>query len=313
MREVYRGIRRLAWDEAMVIQTILAQRRLTAARLPAVARPPRPGLLADAFDASLPFTLTGGQHEIGEVVAAELSQEHPMHRLLQGEVGSGKTLVAVRAMLQTVDAGGQAALLAPTEVLAQQHARALADLLGPLARAGELDGAEVATRIALLTGSQNAAQRRRALDLIASGEAGLVVGTHALLELTVQWKELGLIVVDEQHRFGVEQRDLLRRNGAATGSTPHVLVMTATPIPRTVAMTVFGDLEVSSLTELPRGRQPIRTSVVPPEQPAWMDRVWQRVRTEVDLGHQAYVVVPRIAANEAARTPVPRWKKCCRC
>jgi ATP-dependent DNA helicase RecG len=217
-----------------------------------------------------------------------------MHRLLQGEVGSGKTVVALRAMAQVVDAGGQAALLAPTEVLAAQHARSLAGLLGPLATAGELDAAEHATRIALLTGSLPAAARRRALAEAASGDAGIVVGTHALLSEGVEFADLGFVVVDEQHRFGVEQRDALR----SKGDTPHVLVMTATPIPRTVAMTVYGDLEVSSLRELPGGRSPISSTVVPAgEKPAWLERVWTRIREEVAAGHQAYVVCPRIGGT----------------
>jgi ATP-dependent DNA helicase RecG len=215
-----------------------------------------------------------------------------MHRLLQGEVGSGKTLVALRAMLTVVDTGGQAALLAPTEVLAAQHHRSITGMLGDLAQGGLLGGAENGTRVTLLTGSLGAAARKRALLAAASGEAGIVVGTHALLQEKVQFADLGLVVVDEQHRFGVEQRDALRAKGR---SVPHLLVMTATPIPRTVAMTVFGDLEVSSLTELPAGRSPIATHVVPvPDRPEWLDRAWARLREEVDAGHQGYVVCPRI-------------------
>jgi ATP-dependent DNA helicase RecG len=215
-----------------------------------------------------------------------------MHRLLQGEVGSGKTVVALRAMLQTVDAGGQAALLAPTEVLAAQHARTIEDLLGPLARGGQLGGAEVATRVTLLTGSLPAQARKRALLDTAGGAAGIVIGTHALIQEHVQFADLGLVVIDEQHRFGVEQRDALRSKGS---TPPHVLVMTATPIPRTVAMTVFGDLETSTLAELPAGRAPIATSVVPAaEKPTWLERAWQRIREEVAAGRQAYVVCPRI-------------------
>jgi ATP-dependent DNA helicase RecG len=248
-----------------------------------------------AFDARLPFALTDGQVAIGATLAAELASAHPMHRLLQGEVGSGKTVCALRAMLQVVDARGQAALLAPTEVLAGQHARSLAAMLGPLARAGELDGAPEATRITLLTGSLPAPAKRAARTAAAAGDAGIVVGTHALLSEGVEFRDLGLVVVDEQHRFGVEQRDALR----AKGDTPHVLVMTATPIPRTVAMTVYGDLEVSSLRELPRGRSPISSTVVPAgEKPAWLDRVWSRIREEVGAGHQAYVVCPRIGGPE---------------
>ncbi|HEV2088489.1 MAG TPA: ATP-dependent DNA helicase RecG, partial [Cryptosporangiaceae bacterium] len=251
------------------------------------------------LDAALPFALTAGQREIGAQIAAELATAHPMHRLLQGEVGSGKTVCAVRAMLQVIDAGGQAALLAPTEVLAAQHARSIRALLGPLGRAGELGSAEQATRVALLTGSLSAAQRRATLAEAASGEAGIVVGTHALLQEGVTFRDLGLVVVDEQHRFGVEQRDALRAKGGAV--PPHVLVMTATPIPRTVAMTVFGDLETSALAELPAGRSPIRTNVVPAaEKPGWLERVWERVREEVAGGHQAYVVCPRIGEGSGS-------------
>ena len=222
-----------------------------------------------------------------------------MHRLLQGEVGSGKTVVALRAMLRVVDSGGQAALLAPTEVLAAQHARSIAALLGPLAQGGMLGGRADATRIALLTGSQGAAARRAALLDAASGAAGIVVGTHALLEERVQFADLGLVVVDEQHRFGVEQRAAL---AAKTGEStrPHTLVMTATPIPRTVAMTVFGDLETSTLRELPAGRKPLVTHVVPAlERPDYLARAWQRAREEVAAGRQVYVVCPRIEAGVA--------------
>ncbi len=219
-----------------------------------------------------------------------------MHRLLQGEVGSGKTVVALRAMLAVVDSGGQAALLAPTEVLAQQHARSIDALLGPLGRQGELDAHDQATRVALVTGSMGAAARRKTLLDIGVGDAGIVIGTHALLQDTVQFFDLGLVVVDEQHRFGVEQRDALRSKAA---TPPHVLVMTATPIPRTVAMTVYGDLETSTLTELPTGRQPIATTVVPVlDQPLWLERVWERVREEVEVGRQVYVVCPRIDADD---------------
>jgi ATP-dependent DNA helicase RecG len=287
--------RRLAWDEALGVQLALAQRRWLSGANPAIPRPPKTGGLLDAFDAALPFTLTAGQREIGEVIADELAQPHPMHRLLQGEVGSGKTVVALRAMLQTVDGGGQAALLAPTEVLAAQHARTIDALLGPLARGGQLGGADTATRVTLLTGSLSAAARRQALLDAASGAAGIVVGTHALIQEHVSFADLGLVVIDEQHRFGVEQRDALR--GKAE-TPPHVLVMTATPIPRTVAMTVFGDLETSTLAELPAGRSPIATSVVPTvEKPAWLERAWQRIREEVESGRQAYIVCPRIGED----------------
>jgi ATP-dependent DNA helicase RecG len=248
----------------------------------------------DAFDKRLPFDLTAGQRGIGDEIAADLASEHPMNRLLQGEVGSGKTVVALRAMLQVVDSGRQAAMLAPTEVLAAQHARSLREMLGDLGQAGELGAAENATRVTLLTGSMGAKERKKSLLEIVSGEAGIVVGTHALIQDHVEFADLGLAVVDEQHRFGVEQRDALRTRGAGDTS-PHVLVMTATPIPRTVAMTVYGDLEVSALREMPVGRSPIATTVVPvAEKPAWFERIWQRVREEVGKGHQAYVVCPRI-------------------
>jgi len=288
--------RRLRFEEAFVLQVILAQRRAVADALPAKPRVRAPGGVLDAFDQRLPFALTAGQTEVGDEIFADLARPHPMHRLLQGEVGSGKTVVALRAMLSVVDAGGQAVLLAPTEVLATQHHKTLSALLGPLAEAGMLGGAETATRLALLTGSLGAAARRTALLDAASGAAGIVVGTHALLEDRVQFADLGLVVVDEQHRFGVEQRAALsQKSGSDDGDTPHVLVMTATPIPRTVAMTVFGDLAVSTLTELPGGRSPISSAVVPvADKPAWLERAWQRIREEVEKGHQAYVVCPRI-------------------
>ncbi len=299
--DVTRATSRLKWDEAFVLQVVLAQRRAAVRSAPAVPRVPRTDGVLAAFDAALPFELTQGQRDVGEVLAQELARDHPMNRLLQGEVGSGKTLVALRAALAVVDAGGQAALLAPTEVLAQQHARSLRDLLGPLAGAGELGAAEQATRIALLTGSLGAAARRAALAEAASGDAGIVVGTHALLSEGVAFADLGLVIVDEQHRFGVEQRDALRAKGSAP---PHVLVMTATPIPRTVAMTVYGDLEVSTLSELPKGRSPIATNVVPlADQPTWIARVWQRVREAAAEGRQAFVVCPRIGGDDADDGP----------
>lgn len=289
--------RRLKWDEAFAVQLTLVQRKHRAASWPARPRPRAEAGLLAAFDARLPYELTDGQRRVGEEVAADLSTAHPMHRLLQGEVGSGKTVCALRAMLQVVDAGGQAALLAPTEVLAAQHYRGILDLLGPLGRAGELDSADNATRVALVTGSLGAAARRRALEQVVSGDAGIVVGTHALLYEGVDFADLGLVVVDEQHRFGVEQRDALR---AKAEQPPHVLVMTATPIPRTVAMTVYGDLEVSTLSQLPRGRSPIASHVVPAaEKPAYLDRAWRRLREEVAAGHQAYVVCPRIGEGPA--------------
>jgi ATP-dependent DNA helicase RecG len=294
--DVDRAEERLRYDEAFVMQIVLAQRRTLAALEPAKPRAPRAGGLLEAFDATLPFTLTAGQLDVGEQLLADLSSEIPMHRLLQGEVGSGKTVVALRAMLAVVDSGGQAALLAPTEVLAQQHARSIDALLGPLGRGGQLDAADGATKVAVVTGSMSTAARRTTLLDIGIGDAGIVIGTHALLENTVQFFDLGLVVVDEQHRFGVEQRDALR---SKADTPPHVLVMTATPIPRTVAMTVYGDLETSTLTELPAGRQPISTTVVPTaDKPGWLDRVWERAREEIDAGRQVYVVCPRIDAED---------------
>jgi ATP-dependent DNA helicase RecG len=297
--DLHRATARLKWDEAFALQVVLAQRRLAATAYSATPRRRGDGGLLEAFDATLPFELTVGQQLAGATIADELELDHPMHRLLQGEVGSGKTIIAIRAMLQVIDAGGQAALLAPTEVLAQQHLRAISDLLGPLARAGQLDGDPRGTRVALLTGSQPAAVRRRALLEAVSGTAGILVGTHALLQEQVRFAELGLVVIDEQHRFGVEQRDALREK--AGDGRPHVLVMTATPIPRTVAMTVFGDLDISTLTELPAGRAPITTHVVPAaEKPRFLARVWERVAEEAARGRQAYVVCPRIGEPAAA-------------
>ena len=294
--QVSRAQHRFRFEEALVTQLVLARRRRAVRELGATVRTGGDGAMLKAFDERLPFTLTPGQEEVGQQVEHDLAQPHPMHRLLQGEVGSGKTLVALRAMLRVVDSGGQAALLAPTEVLAQQHYRSIVALLGELAEGGMLGGAGVGTQVELLTGSMSKARRTEPLLRVASGEAGIVIGTHALLQEQVMFADLGLVVVDEQHRFGVEQRAALTEKAAIP---PHLLVMTATPIPRTVAMTVFGDLEVSTLSELPAGRAPIQTNVVPlAEQPTWIDRVWARVREEVARGHQVYVVCPRISADE---------------
>ncbi|WP_179893266.1 MULTISPECIES: ATP-dependent DNA helicase RecG [unclassified Streptomyces] len=283
---------RLKWDEAFVLQVALARRRYADTQLPAVARRPVADGLLDAFDAKLPFTLTEGQEKVSKEIFDDLATEHPMHRLLQGEVGSGKTMVALRAMLTVVDAGGQAAMLAPTEVLAQQHHRSITEMMGELAEGGMLGGSDRGTKVVLLTGSMGMAARRQALLDLVTGEAGIVIGTHALIEDKVRFHDLGLVVVDEQHRFGVEQRDALRSKGK---QPPHLLVMTATPIPRTVAMTVFGDLETSVLDQLPAGRSPIASHVVPAkDKPHFLSRAWERVREEVENGHQAYVVCPRI-------------------
>lgn len=305
LSEVQRARRRLRYEEAFVFQTLLAQRRAQQAAERTRARTPREGGLLAAFDARLPFELTAGQREVGQVLSQEMARDTPMHRLLQGEVGSGKTVIALRAMLAAVDAGGQAALLAPTEVLAAQHHRSITTMLGDLAEGGMLGGSDIGTRVALLTGSQSTAARRQNLLNAASGDAGIVIGTHALIQEQVQFQDLALVVVDEQHRFGVEQRDALRGKGV---QPPHVLVMTATPIPRTVTMTVFGDMETSTLSELPQGRSPIATHVVPADRQAWVQRTWERIAEEVRSGRQAYVVCPRIgdeggSAGSAAASP----------
>ena len=297
-KDVSRARYRRKYDEAFTIQTVLAQRRAAGAGLRTTPRVPREGGLLQAFDARLPFELTAGQQEVSTEIAKDLACEHPMHRLLQGEVGSGKTVVALRAMLSVIDSGGQSALLAPTEVLASQHFRSITSMLGDLAEGGMLGGSQIGTQVSLLTGSQPVGIRRRSLLDAASGDAGIVVGTHALIQEQVQFFDLGLVVVDEQHRFGVEQRDALR--GKAR-QPPHVLVMTATPIPRTVAMTVFGDMETSTLTELPQGRSPIATHVV--SNPRWFQRTWERVAEEVRAGHQTYVVCPRIGDSDADGEP----------
>ncbi len=289
-----RACERLTYDEALGLQWALAARRNSELGESGPAAPKKDDGLLDALMGQLPFELTTGQREVLETLSTELATTRPMNRMLQGEVGSGKTIVSVLAMLQMVDAGYQCALLAPTEVLAAQHSRSVRDVLGPLAMAGQLGGADIATRVALLTGSMSPQQKKQVRDEVASGEAGIVIGTHALLQDAVDFKNLGMVVVDEQHRFGVEQRDRLRAK-APEGLTPHLLVMTATPIPRTVALTVYGDLETSTLRELPRGRQPIATSAIfISEKRSWLDRAWARITEEVQAGRQAYVVASRI-------------------
>jgi ATP-dependent DNA helicase RecG len=291
---------RLTFDEAFLLQSLLVLRRNELKKLNSNPIKKIAAGLLDSFDNSLPFQLTAGQLHVSKEIESDLAQSHPMHRLLQGEVGSGKTIVALRAMLAVVDCGGQAALLAPTEVLAGQHLRTISKLLGDLSQGGMLGGNENATRVVLLTGSQSAVARKESLAMAADGVAGIVIGTHALLGEKVVFKNLGLIVVDEQHRFGVEQRDALKEKAILP---PHLLVMTATPIPRTVAMTVFGDLDVSTLRELPLGRQPITTHVVPvKEKPHYLERTWQRIKEEVAQGHQAYIVAPRISAGEESNS-----------
>ncbi|HZU49396.1 MAG TPA: ATP-dependent DNA helicase RecG [Mycobacterium sp.] len=293
-KERQRARERLTFDEAVGLQWALVTRRHGELSESGPPAPNRSDGLAEKLLRQLPFDLTAGQREVLEVLRGELAATRPMNRLLQGEVGSGKTIVSVLAMLQMVDAGYQCALLAPTEVLAAQHVRSIRDVLGPLAMGGQLGGAEDATRVALLTGSMSAAQKKQVYADIASGQVGIVVGTHALLQGGVEFHRLGMVVVDEQHRFGVEQRGQLRAKAPA-GITPHLLVMTATPIPRTVALTVYGDLETSTLRELPRGRQPIATTAIfVKDKPAWLERAWRRIIEEVSAGRQAYVVAPRI-------------------
>ena len=277
----------LKFHEAFALQATLLRRRSENHHLQATPRIAQESKLLKAFDASLPFTLTNGQISVGQEIAEDLGQSYPMNRLLQGEVGSGKTLVALRAMLTVADAKGQSALLAPTEVLASQHFNSIQKSLG----------AELSKELGLtlLTGQMNTADRKRALLQLVSGKAQIVIGTHALIADKVEFLDLGLIVIDEQHRFGVEQREALRQKGK---QPPHVLTMTATPIPRTLAVTVFGDLDVSTLTELPAGRQGISSHVVQLSQPALVARTWQRVAEEVAKGRQAFVVCPRIDEDD---------------
>ena len=293
--------RRLTFDEAFILQLILVKRRETIRLLhshPIRAGEGR-GLLA-RFDAALPFTLTKGQRNVWQEIADDLAGRGPMYRLLQGEVGSGKTVLALRAMVAAADSSGQAALLAPTEVLATQHYRNLLSILGPLAEAGMLGSEADALRVELLTGSIPQAEKKRIHDGLRNGSVDLVIGTHALISDGVEFARLDLLVIDEQHRFGVEQRDALRERST---SSPHILVMTATPIPRTVAMTVFGDLDVSILDELPQGRSPITTHIVPVlSKPHFLDRAWMRIREEVGKGRQAYIVAPRISSSAPAKS-----------
>ncbi|WP_314076057.1 helicase-related protein [Rothia mucilaginosa] len=296
----------MRYREAFVLQSALARLHSVRAAHLTQPRPAVEGGLADQLLKVLPYELTEGQQKVGAEIAADLSSESPMNRLLQGDVGSGKTVVALRAMLQVADAGGQSAMLAPTEVLAEQHLRSVLDILGDMAAPEDADGSAEGTlagsgeesgrvRVCLLTASMGTRAKRKVLQELADGTAQIVIGTHALLSDDVRFNDLGLVVVDEQHRFGVEQRDGLR---GTDGALPHRLVMTATPIPRTVAMTVFGDLDVSVLDTLPAGRQKISTHVVPlAEKPAWASRLWRRAREEIDAGHQVYVVVPKIGED----------------
>lgn len=307
--DIARAQERLRFDEAAALQLVLARRRRDVAARVAPQCPAKPDGLAAEFDRRLPFELTDGQKEVAQEISADLACPHPMNRLLQGEVGSGKTIVALRAMLQAVDAGYQCALLAPTEVLAAQHDRSLRAMLGPLGIAGELGAEDLATKVTLLTGSMSTAFKRAALLDIVTGDAGIVIGTHALIQDNVQFFNLGFVVVDEQHRFGVEQRDELRSR-ARDGLSPHLLVMTATPIPRTIAMTVLGDLETSTLRQLPRGRSPIVSNVVAArEKPQWVARAWERIREEVADGRQAYVVCSRIGDGDSEADMIKAGKE----
>ena len=274
----------LRFQEAFVLQAALLEQRALLKLQSSAPRVPKPGGLLERFDAQLPFVLTGDQTTVGAEIATDIAASAPMNRLVQGEVGSGKTLVALRAMLAVADTGGQSALLAPTEVLAGQHLRSIVKTLGP-------DLAAI-LRPTLITGQLPVADRRKATLATVSGQAQIVIGTHALLSDSVTFYDLGLVVVDEQHRFGVEQREALRRKGTVP---PHVLVLTATPIPRTVAMTVFGDLDVSTIAELPSGRVPIQSFVVPlADKPGWVSRVWDRLAEELAKGRQGFVVCPAI-------------------
>lgn len=295
LEEAQRARERLTFDEALSMQIFLIQRKNEIKRERTKVRERRTGIL-EKFDARLPFELTPGQRRVSAQIEGDLFSSSPMFRLLQGDVGSGKTIVALRAMLAIIDSGGQAALLAPTEVLAQQHYKNFQKLLGDLAMKGMLGTADVSTRIALLTGSTSSDERIEIISATRSGEIGILIGTHALLSEGVDFNDLALLVIDEQHRFGVEQRDVLRNRSSLP---PHVLVMTATPIPRTVAMTVFGDLDVSTLDELPLGRTPIETHVIAAnEKPAFLERAWRRVVEEVGRGQQVYIVAPRISASD---------------
>jgi len=292
--------RRLTFDEAILLQLVLAQRKAELRSLTATPRKISTDGLVSIFESKLPFKFTDGQNEINKEIEADMQQAHPMHRLLQGEVGSGKTVIALRAMLSVIESGGQAALLAPTEVLAAQHYKTITNLLGELAQAGTLQGSGEGTQVALLTGSMSTVTKKEVQGQIANGLAGIVIGTHALISDGVEFNDLALVVVDEQHRFGVEQRDALRMKAKLP---PHLLVMTATPIPRTVAMTIFGDLDISTLRQLPSGRSPITTHVISVlAKPHYLDRAWERIKEEVAKGHQAYVVAPRIVAPDEDQT-----------
>jgi ATP-dependent DNA helicase RecG len=277
----------LVYHEAFLLQANLIQRKIDNEQSPAVIRQSSSNGYLAQFDKSLPFKLTSGQKAVGEEIAEDLARAFPMNRLLQGEVGSGKTLVALRAMLAVADSEGQSALLAPTEVLASQHYKSIQKSLGE----------ELSKQfgLTLLTGQLTTADRKKAMLQVVSGSSKIVIGTHALFSEKVEFYDLGLVVIDEQHRFGVEQREKLRLKGRLS---PHVLTMTATPIPRTLAVTVFGDMSVSSLTELPAGRKEIDSHVVRAGDKSLVSRVWVRVAEEVGKGHQVFVVCPKIDESD---------------
>jgi ATP-dependent DNA helicase RecG len=291
--EKYQSAReRVKFDEAFLLQTLLLTRREQYRSEVIPVRDIRTDGIVAQFEKQLPFTFTDGQIQVCTEIENDMRSPIPMRRLLQGEVGSGKTVVALRAMLSVVESGGQAALLAPTEVLAQQHYFSITKMLGALAEGGTLMGDVSGTQVALLTGSVQGKARSEVLASIKNRSAGIVIGTHALLSEGVEFGDLALVVVDEQHRFGVEQRDALR---AKAKHTPHLLVMTATPIPRTVAMTIFGDLDTSVLRQLPQGRKKIETHLIRAKlKPHYLERAWERIKEEVSQGHQAYIVCPRI-------------------
>lgn len=315
------AIETLRYEEAFVSQVSLLKARSHAHKSAAHSCPLVTDSLRDQFIASLPFSLTAGQQQVIHDIAADLAHDWPMQRLLQGEVGSGKTVVALAAMLQAVGAGYQAVLVAPTQVLAEQHYETISKMVSGLTlaqpgaketdAAADVEGAMGASGastvssskvtaeipVTLLTGGMKLAARRKALAAAASGEPGIIVATHAAFSKTFQAPHLALVVIDEQHRFGVEQRESLNAK-TDDGTTPHLLVMTATPIPRTAAMTWFGDLDISWLTELPGGRKPIRTVVVNEADAATMGRMFAHIRARVDAGERAYIVCPRIDADD---------------
>ncbi len=292
VEEIERAQYRLKYEEAFALQVLLEQRRVERRSLNATSRRSMEHALVKEFDSTLPFDLTAGQIDVGEEISEDLGSDSPMMRLLQGDVGSGKTIIALRAMLDVIECGGQAALLAPTEVLATQHWETIQSLLGRMQGDSEIE-------VTLLTGSLPSTTRKRALLDIASGMSNIVVGTHALLQEKVDFFDLGLVVVDEQHRFGVEQRAALVAKGRQ-GIRPHLLVMTATPIPRTTALTVFGDLDISTLSESPSMRAPVETFVVDPAtHPSHESRVWERMAEEARAGNRVFVVCPSIAPGQS--------------